>query len=662
MPDGPDDRQDPGVPQPPEARGDVVLAAEERVGVLGVVGQQTAVGADGADLAAGHRRTATGPAAAAAAPARPARGPGPGPARPTSTPGPVHACRGRRPAARPGTARSRAAPSAAPATAPGRPARAPAPARRARARRRVSASTSSSSASMPQPLETARPPPGPAPTPPGPPERRPRHRSSASLHQVRRPRPGHRRQGLPRPLEQPLEPPVVQLVVGQRQAVARRRRTRSPAAPEHACAAARRSPGRPWSTRRAGSSPHSASASASALIGSPGPHDQRREDHAVPRAEPVRLAVDLRAGRARRYPCPDCRPLPGGVNGADTPLIPLRRRADTSRAHYLSRTERENVLNRKKEKHHATDQRPGPRLSRPGCLAILASCSNDRHPPARKRTAPTGAGSTTSTRPDPGYTVVAGAPCSAPGAGPCKRAGDPEAPLAVIDVPEGYQGRERYVWTHDELDLGATLDKSCTGADPRPRTTRVTSTGRPRGWARAVEDLAEALAAPEADHHHPAHPDGARRLPRTVSRRADHARKARTSKLFVRMACSSSRPAQMSSACSRSRRTSGTGSSTWREGASSSPRDSGPRPQRVHHTSHRRGRGNHLRRVGAVIAGNRRALRGCAYSSTNSSRSAGRCIGRPCRASSPSCARRGPRRSAPSCRSSRTSAPSTGWA
>ena len=39
-------------------------------------------------------------------------------------------------------------------------------------------------------------------------------------------------------------------------------------------------------------------------------------------------------------------------------------------------------------------------------LAILASCSND-DAPARTEPSPTRAGSTTSTTPDPGYTVVA---------------------------------------------------------------------------------------------------------------------------------------------------------------------------------------------------------------------------------------------------------------
>jgi hypothetical protein len=74
-------------------------------------------------------------------------------------------------------------------------------------------------------------------------------------------------------------------------------------------------------------------------------------------------------------------------------------------------------------------------------------------------------------------------------------AGDPEAPLAVIDVPEGYQGRESFVWTHDELDLDANpgqllyqaptrvFDDPCDVGRPSPRLGPT------------VEDLAEALAA-----------------------------------------------------------------------------------------------------------------------------------------------------------------------
>ncbi len=73
--------------------------------------------------------------------------------------------------------------------------------------------------------------------------------------------------------------------------------------------------------------------------------------------------------------------------------------------------------------------------------------------------------------------------------------GDPEAPLAVFDVPEGYQGRESYVWTHDELDLDAhpgqllyraptrVLADPCDADRPSPRLGPT------------VEDLAEALAA-----------------------------------------------------------------------------------------------------------------------------------------------------------------------
>ena len=50
-----DDRQDAGVTEPPEARRDVGLPAEERVGVLGVVGQQSAVRAADADVLAHDR-------------------------------------------------------------------------------------------------------------------------------------------------------------------------------------------------------------------------------------------------------------------------------------------------------------------------------------------------------------------------------------------------------------------------------------------------------------------------------------------------------------------------------------------------------------------------------------------------------------------------------
>lgn len=127
-------------------------------------------------------------------------------------------------------------------------------------------------------------------------------------------------------------------------------------------------------------------------------------------------------------------------------------------------------------------------------LGVLASCSNDDSQ-AQTDPSPTDGGAATGTTPDPGYTIVAETHLDGPGRWAMRAAGDPEAPLAVIDVPKGYQARESYVWTHDELDLddypGQLLYRAPTRvyADPcdvdRP-SPRLGPT---------VEDLAEALAA-----------------------------------------------------------------------------------------------------------------------------------------------------------------------
>ncbi len=59
-PGGTDHDQDPRVPESAQAGREVVLAAEERVGVLGVVREQAPVGADGARLAVGPRASSDG--------------------------------------------------------------------------------------------------------------------------------------------------------------------------------------------------------------------------------------------------------------------------------------------------------------------------------------------------------------------------------------------------------------------------------------------------------------------------------------------------------------------------------------------------------------------------------------------------------------------------
>ncbi|MFP5252555.1 MAG: hypothetical protein ACLGH4_02015 [Actinomycetes bacterium] len=127
-------------------------------------------------------------------------------------------------------------------------------------------------------------------------------------------------------------------------------------------------------------------------------------------------------------------------------------------------------------------------------LALIASCSNDEST-ARTDPSPTGDGSATSATPEPDYTIVAETHLDGPGRWAMHAAGDPQAPLAVFDVPAGYQGRESYVWTHDDLDLDAYPGQLLYRAPTRvPADPCDVDRPSPR-LGPTVEDLAEALAA-----------------------------------------------------------------------------------------------------------------------------------------------------------------------
>jgi hypothetical protein len=177
---------------------------------------------------------------------------------------------------------------------------------------------------------------------------------------------------------------------------------------------------------------------------------------------------------------------PADVNEADTRSIPLRRRAYTGGVPAEA-----NAFRTRRRKTMRQIRNQAAALA---ALAVLASCSNDDST-ARTEPSPAGGGSATSATPEPDYTIVAETHLDGPGRWAMRADGDPEAPLAVFHVPAGYQGREEFVWTHDNLDLtehqGQLLYSAPTGvfADPcdidRP-SPRVGPT---------VEDLAEALAA-----------------------------------------------------------------------------------------------------------------------------------------------------------------------
>jgi hypothetical protein len=65
----------------------------------------------------------------------------------------------------------------------------------------------------------------------------------------------------------------------------------------------------------------------------------------------------------------------------------------------------------------------------------------------------------------------------------------------VFDVPEGYQARESYVWTYDELDLDAYPGQLLYRAPTRVHADPCDVDRPSPRLGPTVEDLAEALAA-----------------------------------------------------------------------------------------------------------------------------------------------------------------------
>ena len=213
--------------------------------------------------------------------------------------GPLERAEGLRLPARPGAAPWRAGPSAAPGTAPAATsARAcsSTPRRGRRGSRPPRAAPRRPSAGP----RAARPPPAPAPTPPGRPAPGPRHRSSASCTRY------DARSGSPPP-----GPPAPARRAARTAGGPARRRSTSGGSrtdPDSMAAAPSRLRSRttqPCTTfaHDAGrSSPHSASASASVLIGSPARTTSAESTTRSLGLEAVRPGRRPGAGRARRYP------------------------------------------------------------------------------------------------------------------------------------------------------------------------------------------------------------------------------------------------------------------------------------------------------------------------------------------------------------------------
>jgi hypothetical protein len=75
----------------------------------------------------------------------------------------------------------------------------------------------------------------------------------------------------------------------------------------------------------------------------------------------------------------------------------------------------------------------------------LAACSDDGDP-SREPAAPAAVGDATEGDADADFVVVDQARLSGPGRWALPATGDPEAPVAVFDVPAGFTGRDGFVW------------------------------------------------------------------------------------------------------------------------------------------------------------------------------------------------------------------------
>ena len=83
-------------------------------------------------------------------------------------------------------------------------------------------------------------------------------------------------------------------------------------------------------------------------------------------------------------------------------------------------------------------------------LALLAACTDDDSTgrPATSSTEREPAANTTSPAPD--HTILGQSNVLGPGRWGVTAFGDPDAPVAVFDVPQGFQGHESWVWTDEQ--------------------------------------------------------------------------------------------------------------------------------------------------------------------------------------------------------------------
>ena len=122
-------------------------------------------------------------------------------------------------------------------------------------------------------------------------------------------------------------------------------------------------------------------------------------------------------------------------------------------------------------------------------LMLLAACTNDDSPAKDSSTA----GRESAATPAPDYTVLGEPHLDGPGRWGVTAFGDPDAPVAVFDVPEGFQGRESWVWTDNqgpgEFAQLAYWTPTRVPTDPCHAKTSSSPIGP------TVDDLAAALSA-----------------------------------------------------------------------------------------------------------------------------------------------------------------------
>ena len=123
-------------------------------------------------------------------------------------------------------------------------------------------------------------------------------------------------------------------------------------------------------------------------------------------------------------------------------------------------------------------------------LTLLAACANDDSP---VKAAPAAAEREPANTPAPDYTMLGVSNLDGPGRWGVTAFGDPDAPVAVFDVPAGFQGHESWVWTDNQGpgEFAQLAYWAPTGVPKDPCKARTSSS--PIGPT--VEDLAAALAA-----------------------------------------------------------------------------------------------------------------------------------------------------------------------